>query len=230
MKKVSTKFDFGANLLNIRKKKRMSQDELGSIIGVSGAQIGKYETNENMPRHEKVWKLAEALGVTEADLRGLNIESDLTSDRQSVTKTVQGNGRHPIPFYDTIAVGGTVVLADQDAVREPLEMIYPGTFLNTATGSIRIYGHSMFPKYPAGCIVAYKDADKDVIIWGEDYVIELQDRRLIKRLEKSSVKDSVLAVSYNKSEDYVYSPIDIPLHKIKRLYMVVGKVELEASI
>lgn len=88
----------------------------------------------------------------------------------------------------------------------------------------------MFPKYPAGCIVAFKDADMEVIHWGEDYVIELSDRRIIKRVEKGDEKGWIKAVSYNKSSEYVYSPIDIPVTKIKRLYMVLGKVELEASI
>lgn len=233
MEQSDEKFDFGANLLKLRKEKRLSQDELGELIGVSGAQIGKYETNENHPRKEKVWKLANALEVHPSILMGFNSTADLTPVGQTIRKTVQApvrNGRHPIPFFDTIAVGGTGVLADQAAVREPSEMIYPGTFLATATGSLRIYGHSMFPKYPAGCIVAYREADKEVIIWGEDYVIELEDRRIIKRLEKSMEKGHVLAVSYNRSEDYVYAPIDIPLQKIKRLYMVVGKVELEASV
>lgn len=109
-------------------------------------------------------------------------------------------------------------------------MINPGSFLRAATGSLRIYGHSMFPKYPAGCIVAFKDADLEVIIWGEDYVIELEDRRIIKRLEKGRTDQTVTAVSYNKSDTYIYDPIEIPIRKIKRLFMVLGKIELEASI
>lgn len=146
-----------------------------------------------------------------------------------IEKGGKGSAPKKIPFYDVIAVGGQALLADQVVNGHP-EMIEPGTFLKRATGSLRIYGHSMFPKYPAGCIVAFKDADLEVIIWGEDYVIELSDRRIIKRVEKGDEKGWIKAVSYNKSEEYVYSPIDIPVTKIKRLYMVLGKVELEASI
>ena len=78
--KNTQKFDFGRNLLNIRTKKMLSQDELGLKIGVSGAQIGKYESGENMPRIEKVWKLCEALGVTESELRGLTLYNKHTSE------------------------------------------------------------------------------------------------------------------------------------------------------
>jgi transcriptional regulator with XRE-family HTH domain len=225
--------EFGRNLLILRKKKSLTQEGLGELIKVSGAQIGRYEKGMERPRHDKLTKLAKALDVKVPELLGYESTENITSGRESVRETVQPpvrNGRHQIPFFDTIAVGGTEVLADQSAVQGPSDMIYPGSLLATATGALRIYGHSMFPKYPAGCVVAYRDADKDVIIWGEDYVIELSDRRIIKRLEKSAKADCVSAVSYNKSEDYVYAAIDIPLVKIKRLYMVVGKVELEASV
>lgn len=223
----------GLNILIYREKKRLTQEQLADLIEVTRQTVSLWESDAMQPSRAKLQKLAKALGVTVAQLYSDDVDSNLTSERKAVMETVQApshNGRHPIPFFDTIAVGGTGVLADQSAVREPSDMIYPGSLLATATGALRIYGHSMFPKYPAGCVVAYRDADKDVIIWGEDYVIELTDRRLIKRLEKSAREGCVSAVSYNKSEDYVYAPIDIPLLKIKRLYMVVGKVELEASI
>lgn len=81
--KESGNFDFGANLLRLREKKTLTQDQLGEMIGVSGAQIGKYESNENMPRQDKVWKLSKALGVSEAELRGLNVKENLTSVPES---------------------------------------------------------------------------------------------------------------------------------------------------
>lgn len=146
-------------------------------------------------------------------------------------KHTEGNKTYNIPFFDTVAVGGHTLVAEQNAIYgNHYEMINPGTWFGRADGALRVYGHSMFPKYPAGCIVAFKQADIDVILWGEDYVIELSDRRILKRLQKSDLPDTVLAVSYNKSEEYLYSPIDIPVSKIKRLFMVLGKVELEASL
>lgn len=170
-----------------------------------------------------VRKLGEALEVSPAELLGFDY-------RENLTPVPELANAGKIPFYDAVAVGGTALLADQSAVNKPNDMIDPGTFLRRATGSLRIYGHSMFPKYPAGCIVAFKEADKELIIWGEDYVIELEDRRIIKRVERGPQAGYILAVSYNKSEEYVYSPVEIPVVKIKRLYMVLGKIELEASI
>ncbi len=233
MGNTTENIDFGLNLLMLRKKKSLSQEQLGEQIGVSGAQIGRYEHGIERPRHGKMERLARALGVSVPELLGYDLTGNITSEPKSVRETVQTavrNGRQPIPFFDTIAVGGTHVLVDQTAVTEPTDMIYPGTFLSSATGSLRIYGHSMFPKYPSGCIVAYREADREWIHWGEDYVLELEDRRVLKRLEKGSSPGMVKVVSYNKSEEYRYDSDEYPISKIKRIFMVVGKVELEASI
>jgi transcriptional regulator with XRE-family HTH domain len=217
------------NLRNLRVSRRLEVSDVVRETGLKKQSIYDWEKGKYEPGQESLDVLVKFYGVSEQEI----LYGNLTSEGKEVRETGHPparNGRHPIPFFDTIAVGGTEVLADQSAVQGPSDMIYPGSLLATATGALRIYGHSMFPKYPAGCVVAYRDADKDVIIWGEDYVIELSDRRIIKRLEKSAKADCVSAVSYNKSEDYVYAAIDIPLQKIKRLYMVVGKVELEASV
>jgi repressor LexA len=137
-----------------------------------------------------------------------------------------------IPFYDALAVGGMTLLADDSPVNSYVRMIQPGTFFKNAEGALQITGHSMFPKYPSGCVVAFKYSTrwKELIIWGEDYVIELSDRRILKRVEKSEVKGCIKAVSYNvnKENKYTYDPIDIPVEEIRRMYMVLGKIELEA--
>jgi transcriptional regulator with XRE-family HTH domain len=209
------------NILIYREKMGLSADALGKKIGVSKQMIYQYEKGQSAPGQDKLDALAEALGVTVGQLYADKPVENLTSVK---------NNNNKIPFYDAIAVGGQSMLSDQTPIQEPADMIDPGDLLRPATGSIRIYGHSMFPKYPAGCIVAFKKADKEMIFWGEDYVIELEDRRMIKRIEPGEDKTFVKAVSYNKSTDYPYPPVEIPLKKIKRLFMVLGKVELEASL
>ena len=80
-------------------------------------------------------------------------------------------------------------------------------------------------------MVAFKEMTSNVIVWGEDYVIELSDRTMIKRIEKSEKPEHVKAVSYNINKDnkYVYDPTDIHMNDIKRWYIVLGRVILESS-
>lgn len=62
---------FGERLALVRKKKKVSQDELGKIIGVHAPVIGRYERNEVKPSIEVPTKMAEALSVSLNYLVGL---------------------------------------------------------------------------------------------------------------------------------------------------------------
>ncbi len=209
----------GSNIKKFRELQNMTQDDLGAQIAVTRQTINSWEAKESIKLDEERFeKLCKSLKVSKKDLVGGKAYSSITTNLE-------------IPFYDTVLMGEVNILEEQ-GIDYPVtaEMIDPGTWFRGANGALRVYGHSMFPKYPAGCIIAYKTADKEVIIWGEDYVIELEDRRIVKRLEKSEIDANVKAVSYNKSDDYVYTPIEIPIRKIKNLNMVLGKIELEVSI
>ena len=54
----------GNRIIDLRKQRKWSRDELGKIIGTSGAMIGKYERNEMNPSVEIAKKIAEALEVS----------------------------------------------------------------------------------------------------------------------------------------------------------------------
>jgi transcriptional regulator with XRE-family HTH domain len=199
-------------ILSIRKLHNLTQADFAGKIGVTRQTVINWEKGSTEPN--------------EVELSGIVKYFDI--DVPSQSRDLDSK----IPFYDAVAFGGSSKLIVQE--QEPVysngsEMINPGSWFRTATGALRVYGHSMFPKYPAGSIIAFKPADKDVMLWGEDYVLELPDRRIVKRIEKGP-SGYVKAVSYNKSEQYVYDTVEIPVEKIKRLYMVLGKIELETSI
>jgi|GEM_PF-378294 len=55
---------FGKRLAQVRKDKKMSQDELAKKIGVHGAVIGRYERDEVKPSIETAAAIAQALEVS----------------------------------------------------------------------------------------------------------------------------------------------------------------------
>jgi phage repressor protein C with HTH and peptisase S24 domain len=214
-----------SKLLRINAKEFATIEDLEVFVGVGRHTIRKSINENREPSRRILAKIIEGLDMT---------QEDWDANRFERTKKIEKSkeDRDLIPFYDAVAVGGVQILADQTPVSGPTEMIEPGTWFKQASGALRVYGHSMFPKYPAGCIVAFKISTSTVIVWGEDYVIELSDRRIVKRVEPGLDKDHIKAVSYNinKDQKYVYDPIEIPKSEIKRMYIVLGKVELEASI
>ena len=56
------------NLRQIRAKKRISQDELADLCGISQQYVCKIENEKVNPSIDILWKIAEALEVTVNDL------------------------------------------------------------------------------------------------------------------------------------------------------------------
>lgn len=52
---------FGKRLTEVRKDKKMSQEDVGKLVGVQGAVIGLYERDEAKPSIEMATQLEEAL-------------------------------------------------------------------------------------------------------------------------------------------------------------------------
>jgi transcriptional regulator with XRE-family HTH domain len=93
---------FGERLLQVRKRKKMSQDDLAKAIGAHAPVIGRYERNEVKPSIDVATKMAEALQVSLDYLVGFSdyeLDHSLTQkildiqklgdeDRTSIIKTI----------------------------------------------------------------------------------------------------------------------------------------------
>jgi transcriptional regulator with XRE-family HTH domain len=76
---------FGKRLSEVRKSKKMSQDELAKKLDVHGAVIGRYERDEVKPSIEMAAAIAEALEVSLDYLVG---NTDLLLEKNVVNKIV----------------------------------------------------------------------------------------------------------------------------------------------
>ena len=56
--------ELGHNIAVLRKKKKLSQNDLGKMIGTSGDILGRYERDEVKPSIEVVIKIADVLKVS----------------------------------------------------------------------------------------------------------------------------------------------------------------------
>ena len=61
----------GESIKAARKRAKLSQKELGKILGVSGSMIGQYESGQRNPKPSTLQRIADALGVPEPELQGL---------------------------------------------------------------------------------------------------------------------------------------------------------------
>lgn len=75
--------DLGDNMMLTRKKKGLSQADLGKLIGTSGDVIGRYERGDITPSIEVVSKIADALEVSVDYLIG---KTKMQLDKQAVKR------------------------------------------------------------------------------------------------------------------------------------------------
>lgn len=133
-----------------------------------------------------------------------------------------------IPIYDLIA--GTNYVANSS---EPYEYMNAGDLFVDAHAIMRVYGDSMEPQYPSGCYVPIKKLEnKALVIFGQDYVIQTTEYRVLKRLQKSKEQTKYLACSINQeiyqngelAGKLIHEPFSIPIDDILSISIVLGCV------
>ena len=137
-----------------------------------------------------------------------------------------------IPFYDAEVAAGTQYSMDMLPSR-PVGMIEIGSVLRDSESAIRVYGNSMVPNYPAGCVIGLKLHTDSFIEPGRVYVVETRDNRYLKRLYYTKDKKSFHCLSDNtmKYEDgprkgeLYYQDFEIPIDEVVRLHRVVGVIK-----
>ena len=126
---------FGDTLKMLRKKKGLTQGELGKIIGVSDSAIGMYESDQRMP----VYEIQDAL----ADF--FNVDLDFLLGRKSYLGI-----ETKVPVYGQIAAGLPLMavqdIEDYEEISE--EMAKGGEYI-----ALRIRGDSMEPRICNGDVI-----------------------------------------------------------------------------
>lgn len=70
----------GTNLKLLRKRRGLSQIELGRLSGITERTIYNYESGENYPKSKNLAKLARALEVSEDVLEWAELEQELATE------------------------------------------------------------------------------------------------------------------------------------------------------
>lgn len=157
-----------------------------------------------------------------------------TRREQKLTK------RNRIPFYDAEASAGDITETEMTEIHAPAGTIDVGDLLNDSHAAIRIYGNSMLPNYPPGCVVGLAKCSDSFIEPGEVYVIETRDRRVLKRLYYPNDKtnaEKFLCISDNvmkfeggaRDGKLAYPPYEIPKKEVVNLFVVTGVIKRNSN-
>jgi repressor LexA len=224
-------------IIQLLEYKGIAKEEFYKKIGVTSANFrGKAsETPINSKTIENIlseisdlnltWLLTGTGTMLKSDS---NLLGDLTSNSSREEKKL-------IPLYDGIVTAGMQETAILDPTYQPVEMIDAGDWFRDATAAMRVHGDSMYPEYKSGSIAALREVkNKRLVVYGQDYLIETSEYRVIKRLQKSELPQNWLACSvneekYESSGRLIHEPFDVHIDDVTRLYQVLGNVKRNQS-
>lgn len=96
----------GQTIAQLRKEKKLSQDELADLLGVSRQSISKWETDASIPELDKLIRLSDMFGVTlDALIRG-----EESAQVAASTAPVQASAASVAAPFPPRKIAGTVLL------------------------------------------------------------------------------------------------------------------------
>ncbi len=241
---------------DIRAQKGLTQDDVVAKTGISKRTYVDYENEKTDIPLDKLRKIAIALEVSISDLIGetkyeekvikendnlndnyfdnnRNVQNKLSTEFQLAEprKEYQYSNKHyKIPFYDCVSINGSSSVADLSPVTEPSDYIDPGDLFRDADAGMRTYEDSMI-EYPSGCAVFLKEVqNKELVVFGNDYVIETSEYRVTKRLQRSDKNGYWTLASTNMEKWHsgplegrlIHEPFDVNIDHVNRIFKVLG--------
>jgi transcriptional regulator with XRE-family HTH domain len=197
------------------KGKELSNREIAQQMGWDESMVSKYLLGTRKASKPFIEKFQEVYGI---DLKKNTIDSLRTLTQ------ITDKPSAPIPFYDKPMAASGGVHIYNDLHNSPTRFIQVPGF-EDCDFSKAVFGHSMYPTYENGCIVACREIkNKKEIRWGEAYYIITPEYEMLKRLQQSQRKDHVMLCSDNdelrKDGKKRYEPIEIKETQIKQMFLV----------
>ena len=96
---------FGERLAIVRKRRKMSQADVGKIININGDAYGRYERDEVKPTIEMANKIANALKISLDYLVGntdLELDTETLKRVEDISKLSDDNKKHIYILLDAL--------------------------------------------------------------------------------------------------------------------------------
>lgn len=211
------------------RKNNLRKNQIAQYIGVSNAFITQLVNGSRGIPNDKLLKIIANPEWDTSMFPNPLSESATSSPDEEIN--IISTGR-VIPYFDAEVAAGTAYGMEMTQTKQ-VGMIEIGGLLKDSEFALRVYGNSMTPNYPAGCVVGLKQHQNSFIEPGTVYVIETGEDRYLKRLYYNETKSAFLCISDNhmKHESgpmtgkYFYPEFEIPFKDVCRLFRVTGVIK-----
>ena len=200
--------EFGDVLRQLRKERRLSQEELAALLGTTKQVISRYETKQRVPRLSVVADYARKLGLPLSSLSGE--EPPLPSGALPV------GARRRVPVLGTVACGepifspgdGTESVSVEDDIACDFALIAEG---DSMTGD-RIH---------SGDVVYIRSTDH--VDDGEIAAVALDDELTLKHVRRLRGPDGSVVFTQLLPSNPAFAPIDVGGEGETRCVRILGK-------
>jgi len=214
------------NLKYLRRKNRLSQQNLAVQIGVGRTSLGDYERARTEPDIGTLVRLSDYFSISIDDL----IRKDLHKEDYEIMRnrnmrilaiTVDKDNRENIELVDSKAEAGYIEnFNDPEFVSELPRLYFPNMPDGTFRG-FEIRGDSMLPLEAGSIVICSYVENLSDLKDGKTYVIISKSGGIVyKRLRVMSKENSVLLISDNSD----YSPFTLPLDEISEIWQYYASV------
>ena len=151
-----TYMSIGKRIKSLRREKKITQIQLGRLVGVSGVTIGNYEKDEHVPKGEHLIALAKALETSPESLmsKDFNPAKNLPDQEQPSNY----NQLRKVPLISSVAAGNWMEIIDNFHPGDADEWQPTTAKVSHKAFALKVEGKSMqnpngHPTVPQGSIV-----------------------------------------------------------------------------
>lgn len=212
--------------------RHLSQRALASLLGLDPSNLSKVLTGKLPVTEGLVNRIVADLGVSKAWLKeGRGLPFDKEAHVRDITLTAPlrpapahpAPGRQGLPVYDIDATAGCRSLEQIFTQAKPVGLVDIPE-LPQDSFLMKVRGDSMSPRIANGSYVAVRPLrDARHIFWGQIYVVELDEFRMIKYVRRNP--DPALVTLH--SQNPAYDDMDVPREDIRSLYVVEAILNYE---
>ena len=225
------KIKIADNLKYLRKKKKLSQNEMADVLEIARTTLGDYERGKTEPNLEMLSKMANFFEVKIDDLILTNLshrelEIIRNKDFRVLAISVDKEDRQQVDLVETKAEAGYLEsFSDPEYIRDLPKLSLPNMPAGTFRG-FEIHGESMLPMEPGSIVIAsYIERLQDVKD-GRTYIVISKDEGVVyKRLRRHPKKDAFVMISDNE----VYMPFEMNFDQIAELWQYYAHVAFSDS-
>ncbi len=181
----------------IRKKKGISSDKLGELVGLSGPAIRNIEAGRRKIKLETLEKIAKALGVSVAEL----LEEHKPEPEKAFKRLSEITDWITIPVYGEVPAGEFELIEENiiDEISVPRDWIRGIPEPEKNVGALIVKGDSMYPEYQEGDIVVLGRYPYAEVSNGDDVVVSIDGEVTLKKFLKKN--NHFILIPVNESYD-----------------------------